>query len=68
MQKRASGGAAVPQLGQRCSSGAPQDMQKRAPAGFSLPQPAQLIAREYSGLHARYVTTVTFHGSSPASR
>ena len=49
MQKRASGGAGVPQLGQRCSNLAPQDMQKRAPAGLSIPHAAQLIAREYSG-------------------
>jgi hypothetical protein len=38
MQKRASDGAAVPQLGQRRSSCDPQDMQKRAWAGFSAPQ------------------------------
>jgi hypothetical protein len=44
MQKRASGGAVAPQLGQLCVSGAPQDMQKRAPAGLSLPHAAQLIA------------------------
>jgi hypothetical protein len=42
MQKWASDGAAVPQAGQRRSSCAPQDMQKRAPAGFSVPQAAQL--------------------------
>jgi hypothetical protein len=42
MQKRASGGAAVPQAPHRRSSFAPQDMQKRAPAGFSVPQAAQL--------------------------
>ena len=53
MQKRASGGAGVPQLGQRCSSWAPQDMQKRAPAGFSVPHAAQLISREYSGAPGR---------------
>jgi hypothetical protein len=34
MQKRASPGAGVPQLGQRRSSADPQFMQKRAPAGF----------------------------------
>jgi hypothetical protein len=34
MQKRASAGAGVPQLGQRRSSAVPQFMQKRAPAGF----------------------------------
>jgi hypothetical protein len=43
MQKRASGGAGVPQLGQRCSSVVPHAMQKRAPAGFSVPQDAQTI-------------------------
>jgi len=34
MQKRASAGAGVPQLGQRRSSAVPQLMQKRAPTGF----------------------------------
>jgi hypothetical protein len=43
MQKRASSGAGVPQLGQRRSSAVPQLMQKRAPAGFSVPQEAQII-------------------------
>ena len=43
MQKRASGGAGVPQLGQRRSSAAPQLMQKRAPAGLSVPHDAQVI-------------------------
>jgi hypothetical protein len=43
MQKRASAGAGVPQLGQRRSSAAPQLMQKRAPAGFSVPQDPQII-------------------------
>jgi hypothetical protein len=43
MQKRASGGAGVPQLGHRRSSAVPQLMQKRAPAGFSVPQEAQVI-------------------------
>jgi hypothetical protein len=38
MQNFASGGAVVPQAGQRCSSAVPQDMQKRALAGFSVPQ------------------------------
>jgi hypothetical protein len=37
MQKRASGGAGAPQLGQTRSSFEPHDMQKRAPAGFSVP-------------------------------
>ena len=50
MQKRASGGAGVPQFGQRRSSALPQFMQKRAPAGFSVPQAAQVItASEISG-------------------
>ena len=44
MQKRASGGAGVPQFEQRRSSAVPQLMQKRAPAGFSVPQAAQVIA------------------------
>jgi hypothetical protein len=43
MQKRASPGAVVPQLGQRRSSAVPQLMQKRAPAGFSVPQDEQAI-------------------------
>jgi hypothetical protein len=43
MQKRASGGAGVPQFAQRRSSAFPQLMQKRAPAGFSVPQEAQVI-------------------------
>ncbi len=34
MQKRASAGAGVPQVGQRRSSAVPQFMQNRAPAGF----------------------------------
>jgi hypothetical protein len=38
MQNFASAGAAVPQAGQRRSSGEPQDMQKRACTGFSVPQ------------------------------
>jgi hypothetical protein len=38
MQKRASGGSGVSQTGQRRSSAAPQDMQKRAPSGFSYEQ------------------------------
>jgi hypothetical protein len=38
MQKRAPGGAGVPQLGQACSSAVPQDMQNLAVAGFSVPQ------------------------------
>jgi hypothetical protein len=46
MQKRASGCAGVPQLGQRRSSADPQFMQKRAPAGFSVPQDAQVIGRD----------------------
>jgi hypothetical protein len=36
MQNFASGGATVPQEGQRRSKGLPHDMQKRAPAGFSV--------------------------------
>ena len=43
MQKRASGGAGVPQFGQRRSRPAPQFMQKRAPAGFWVPHAAQSI-------------------------
>jgi hypothetical protein len=46
MQKRASAGAGVPQLGQRRSSAFPQLMQKRAPAGFSVPQEAQITCRD----------------------
>jgi hypothetical protein len=42
MQKRASAGAGVPQLGQRRSSAAPQFMQKCAPAGLSVPHAAQV--------------------------
>jgi hypothetical protein len=38
MQKRAPGGAAVPQLGHARSSAVPQDMQNFAVAGFSVPQ------------------------------
>ena len=45
MQKRASGGAGVPQLGQRRSSAFPQFMQNRAPAGFWVPQAGQSICR-----------------------
>ena len=62
MQKWASGGAAVPQLSQRRSSLAPQHMQKRAPAGFSVPQAAQLTtSRLARPRRSPYVTTVTFH-------
>ena len=46
MQKRASGGAGVPQLGQRRSSAFPQFMQKRAPAGFWVPQAGQSMCRD----------------------
>jgi hypothetical protein len=46
MQKRASGGAGEPQFGQRRSSAVPQLMQKRAPAGFSVPQDGQAICRD----------------------
>jgi hypothetical protein len=46
MQKRASAGAGVPQLGQRRSSAVPQLMQKRAPAGFSVLQVAQITCRD----------------------
>jgi hypothetical protein len=46
MQKRASAGAFVLQAGQRRSSCAPQLMQNRAPAGFSVPQAAQLTGRD----------------------
>jgi hypothetical protein len=46
MQKRASAGAVVLQEGQRRSSPAPQFMQKCAPAGFSVPQAAQVTFRE----------------------
>ena len=38
MQNRASAGAGLPQLGQLRASAFPQDMQKRAPSGFSVPQ------------------------------
>jgi len=38
MQNLASGGAIVPHEGQTASSAFPQDMQKRASAGFWLPQ------------------------------
>ena len=48
MQKRASGGAEAPQLGQRRSSRAPHAMQKAAPAGFSVPQLPQFMCRDYS--------------------
>jgi len=46
MQNRASAGAGVPQFGQRRSSVAPHPMQKRAPAGFSVPQDAQTIGSD----------------------
>jgi hypothetical protein len=38
MQNFACGGAGVPQAGQTASSAFPQDMQKRASVGFSVPQ------------------------------
>ena len=38
MQNFASGGATVPHDGQTASSAFPHDMQKRASAGFSVPQ------------------------------
>jgi hypothetical protein len=41
MQNRACGGAMEPQEGQRRSSALPQDMQKRAWSGFSVPQVSQ---------------------------
>jgi hypothetical protein len=47
MQKRASAGAGVPQLGQSRSRPAPQLMQNRAPAGFWVPHAAQSILRDY---------------------
>src|SRR5207248_2909700 len=37
-QKRACGGAGVPQAGQERSRAVPQEMQNRAPAGFSTAQ------------------------------
>jgi hypothetical protein len=43
MQKRASGRAGMAQFGHTRSSAVPQLMQKRAPAGFSVPQAAQVI-------------------------
>jgi hypothetical protein len=41
MQNFASGGAGVPHEGHRRSIAAPQDMQKRACGGFSVPQLVQ---------------------------
>jgi hypothetical protein len=41
MQKRASAGAASPQLGQARGSAVPQAMQNRAVAGFSVAQLGQ---------------------------
>jgi hypothetical protein len=41
MQNFAPPGTSAPQLGQRRSSVAPQDMQNRARSGFSVPQLAQ---------------------------
>jgi hypothetical protein len=50
MQKRAPGGAAVPQLGHVCSSAVPHDMQNFAEVGFSVPQLAQVC----DAMHSRY--------------
>ena len=66
MQKRASGGAGVPQFGQRRSSALPQFMQKRAPAGFSVPQDAQVIP-EGSSLPAAGPLLGNY-GTQPPSR
>ncbi len=38
MQKRASPGAGLPQLGHVRASAFPQDMQNRAPSGLFVPQ------------------------------
>jgi hypothetical protein len=46
MQKCASFGTCVLQEGQRRSSRAPQPMQNRAPAGFCVPQAAQVTVRD----------------------
>jgi hypothetical protein len=43
MQKRASAGAASPQLGQARGIAVPQAMQNRAPAGFSVEQLEQTL-------------------------
>jgi hypothetical protein len=43
MQKRAPSGEDAPQDGQLCSSALPQDMQKRASGGFSLPHEMQPV-------------------------
>jgi hypothetical protein len=43
MQKRASPGAASPQLGQARGSPVPQAMQNRAVAGFSVAQLEQAV-------------------------
>ena len=50
MQKRAPGGAAVPQLGHVRSSAVPHDMQNFAEVGFSVPQLAQVC----DAMHSRY--------------
>jgi hypothetical protein len=46
MQKCASLGTVELQDGQRRSTRAPHPMQNRAPAGFSVPQAAQVTVRE----------------------
>jgi hypothetical protein len=50
MQKRAPGGAAVPQLGHVRSSAVPHDMQNFAEVGFSVPQ----LAHACDAMHSRY--------------
>jgi hypothetical protein len=47
MQKRASGGAGVPQFAQRRSRRVPHAMQNWALAGFSVPQALQFMNRDY---------------------
>ena len=50
MQKRAPGGAAVPQLGHVRASAFPHDMQNFAEVGFSVPQ----LAQACDAMHSRY--------------
>jgi hypothetical protein len=44
MQNFAPGGFSAPQLGQAAASEAPQDMQKRALSGFSVPQAVHFMS------------------------
>ena len=57
-----AGGLSAPHEGHLAASCAPQDMQKRAPEGFSVPQFGQAspaTSRTIRGRHARYVRIVT---------